>query len=416
MDALQPESKIVSTTNLSLLERSLHYKQLQLKRILDITQAINTNVSAQGLYKIYSDVIGWEMGVRRSTLLLNTGDQWEFVVSTGISGLKVDKDLVGELEGLKRSTNLTNAKHPILQEFDIVIPVSHKNKAIAFSLIGDFNDNDDIYEKVSFITTVTNIVAVAIENKRLFKRQIEQERLQRELELAAKVQSMLIPNKLPKTDRYELDGIYLPFHGVGGDYYDFFELENQAIACCIADISGKGISAALLMSNFQATLQAMINQEQDANYFIETLNKAVLRTTRGDRFITFFIGKYYLEEKKLRYINAGHTSPFLYREGEILELDKGCTILGAFDKIPHIEVGEVDLPNGGLLFTYTDGLTDMKNNNDEYFGEEMIRDFLNKNAALNPQAFNGELLNEIMLFKEDQVFPDDITFLTCLLK
>jgi sigma-B regulation protein RsbU (phosphoserine phosphatase) len=165
-----------------------------------------------------------------------------------------------------------------------VIPVYHKKYPIAFTFIGEnlIDAEDDVYEPIRFVAAITNIIAVAIENKRLFKKQLEQERLKRELELAVQVQNMLIPGVLPHTAEFEFDGVYHPHEGVGGDYYDFIELGEREMAFCIADISGKGIAAALLMSNFQASLHSLINRKYlSVIEFASLLNERVLKTQKA---------------------------------------------------------------------------------------------------------------------------------------
>ena len=128
----------------------------------------------------------------------------------------------------------------------------HKKNPIAFALVGGVRADSDEYTRIQFITTFTNIIAVAIENKRLFKKQIEQERYARDMELASSVQKMLIPDHLPKSKFFEMATVYKPHFTVGGDYFDFIQYDERRLTFCIADISGKGVSAAILMANFQA--------------------------------------------------------------------------------------------------------------------------------------------------------------------
>lgn len=402
---------------LEQLERSVSFKQLQINRLLDVTQAINGNVSAAGLYKIYKDLLIFEMSIKKVMLVTHLdGERWETATFYG-----VDEPTAAELESAstyllaqERTHNITGESNPLLKQFDIVIPVFHKKSPIAFALIGGLDDNDDVYEKVRFITTVTNIVTVAIENKRLFKRQLEQERLKHELTLAVQMQNTLIPDQLPSNQDFELSGIYMPHHGVGGDYYDYIPMGDDGFVFCIADISGKGIAAALLMSNFQANLQALIRRKSDPVQFIQLLNKAVLKATRGDKFITFFVGRYNYATRKLRYINCGHNPPQLrLPDGQMKSLDKGCTILGIFPSLPNVEVGEVEIPRNSLLVAYTDGLSDLTNPEGDYFGDENIKLFLANSPHKGAAAFNKALLEHINEFKQEEEFPDDISVLSC---
>ena len=165
----------------------------------------------------------------------------------------------------------------------------HKNTAIAYAFLGGFRDEDDVYSKVQFVTTITNIIAVAIENKRLFKTQVQQQIVNREVELAAEIQQALVPNRLPSGVNYQLSSIYKPHFAVGGDYYDVVEFPDGQIAFCIADITGKGVSAALLMANFQANFRALVSRRPALEELVNEMNAAVYRVTQGDKFITFFV-------------------------------------------------------------------------------------------------------------------------------
>ena len=400
-------------SRLEALEKELNLKQLQINRLLGITQAINDNVSAKGLFEMYQSFLSWEMGVKKMALYFLEEKKWVCKASIGLSGHLLQEDISAFLPKFKRLSNLQDLDSALIREFDLVIPVRHKETPLAYVFIGGFGEEDDLYNKVQFITTITNIIAVAIENKRLFKRQLEQERLKREMELAGEMQKLLIPAQLPRCEHYELASIYKPHLGVGGDYFDFIELENDRFAFCIGDISGKGVAAALLMANFQAHFQSLIHERRSLADLIIALNQSVLRITNGDKFITFFVAEYDLRMQTLSYVNAGHNPPAMAMNGKIFRLDKGCTILGAFQELPRLEVGELYIDNEALILTYTDGLTDIRNEEGEFMDEAYGYDFLLRNHMLSAAMFNEKLLEEIDLFKGAESFPDDFTVLTC---
>ena len=400
-------------SQLEKTERELNLKQLQINGLLGITQAINNNVSADGLYEMYASFVAWEMAVPKMALLVKEEDKWICQVHRGIDEELIKIDISEKLPNYQRLKNIEEDKdHPLVNEFDVVIPVLHKDTPIAYSFFGGFGKNDDMYSKVKFITTITNIIAVAIENKRLFKRQIEQERLNREMELAGDMQKMLIPDVLPKNKEYEFSGIYKPHLGLGGDYYDFIKLEAEKFAFCIADISGKGLAAALMMSNFQANFHVLIRQHPNLENLVRELNRALFRLTEGDRFLTFFVGHYCKEAKVLHYINAGHTPPVLMMNDTTQLLDKGCTILGSFEDLPVIETGHVKLESDAFIVTYTDGLTDVQNENEAYFDEKLLENFVKENGQHSCADFNKLLYDHIDDFRGKQPFPDDFTLLT----
>lgn len=395
------------------LEKELNLKQLQINRLLGITQAINDNVTAKGLFEMYRSFLGWEIGLRKMALFFGNEGRWECKASIGISEELLRGDLGAVITQFKRLTPLNGMDHPLLRELDVVIPVRHKDMPLAYVFIGGFEEDDDMYSKIQFITTITNIIAVAIENKRLFKKQIEQERMRREVELAAEMQHLLIPSKLPRCTNYELASIYRPHLGIGGDYYDYVELENDRFAFCIGDISGKGIAAALLMANFQAQFHSLIQLKQSLSDLVCALNKSVQRITQGEKFITFFVAEYDLRLQTLSYVNAGHNPPALAMGGKVSRLDKGCTFLGAFPNLENIEVGQVYIGDEALLVAFTDGLTDIRNEEGVFLDENYSTEFLLRHHTLSAEDFNAKLVDAIERFKGDQSYPDDFTVLTC---
>ncbi|MCO6479091.1 MAG: PP2C family protein-serine/threonine phosphatase [Phaeodactylibacter sp.] len=400
-------------SNIEALERELNLKQLQINRLLNITQAINNNVSAEGLFNMYKSFLSWEIGVKKMALYIREEDDWSCASSIGIKEELLALDIRSYFEKYTRLNNVEEANHPLIREFDVVIPVRHKEHPIAYVFIGGFSEEEDMYNKVQFITTITNIIAVAIENKRLFKRQLEQERLKREMELASEMQRMLIPTNMPSKPGYELASIYKPHFGVGGDYFDFIEFDDGKIVFCVGDISGKGVAAALLMANFQANFHTLINKRTELDAFIRDLNTSVNLITQGERFITFFIAEYDTGRQSLRYVNAGHNPPVLVNDGALHLLNKGCTILGSFPELPEVEVGSVSLEGEAIILSFTDGLTDLQNESGDYLNEEMLYSFVRNNYKLSASAFNRQLMERLEVFKGGKSYPDDFTVLTC---
>lgn len=400
------------------LQQELSLKQLQINSLLTITQAINDNVAAPELYSMYKSFIGWEMGIKRMALFFKKDDQWQCATHLQSEQLSEREDLGPILKRYTKTQRLTKADPEPLQGFDLIIPVYHKKNPISFALVGGIRADADEYNRIQFITTFTNIIAVAIENKRLFKKQLEQERFARDMELASSVQKMLIPEHLPQSKFFEMATVYKPHLTVGGDYFDFVQYDDRRLAFCIADISGKGVSAALLMANFQAIFQSLIYQYRgNLETFIYALNQAVFRITRSDRFITLFIGELNLRSNTLQYINAGHFPPFLIQNGTFTRLESGCTIIGAFETLPDIQMGVVHLTHPGTLFACTDGLTDIVNNREQYFDDSLLASVL-ENADKFPSAgaLNDALMIEVDRFREARPYPDDIAMLTCKFK
>ena len=146
---------------------------------------------------------------------------------------------------------------------------------------------------------------------------------------------------------------------------------------------------------------------------IELLNESVLRITKGDKFITFFIARYNIDTRMLTYVNAGHNPPLLYGRDHVTYLRDGCTILGSFPEIPSIDVGEIRVGANSVLVAYTDGLTDIRNEENEFFNTEMLHAFLEKYQDLTVTSFNEKLLSTIDEFRGAFEYPDDVAVVTC---
>jgi sigma-B regulation protein RsbU (phosphoserine phosphatase) len=395
------------------LERDLNLKQLQINRLLNITQAINNNVKMSSLFEMYTSFLSWEMGVKKMALYYHKDKKWVCSANIGFQDSELKTDISEHLARFTRLHTLSDSEDPFFQQFDVVIPVKHKDVHLAYVFIGGFGEEEDMYNKVQFITTITNIITVAIENKRLFKKQLEEQRLRKEMELASEMQQLLIPKTLPTRKEYELSAIYRPHLNVGGDYFDFVEHEDGRITFCIADIAGKGVAAALLMSNFQASFHNLLDRYDDLKQFVEALNRSVLRITKGERFLTFFVAQFDFNSRLLTYVNAGHNPPILAMNEQIHYLDKGTTVLGAFEELPFIEHGEEKIDKEALILLFTDGLTELQNEAGDYVDENFGQKFVLEHYHLSATDFNQKVMDALDLFKGRAGFQDDFTMLTC---
>jgi len=302
-------------------------------------------------------------------------------------------------------------------EFDIVIPVAHKDSTLALIFVGggeNKQSNHDRDENIKFIQALSNIIIVAIENKKLARRQLEQEAFRKELEIASDVQQFLFPEKLPNTDRLKIEASYLPHDLVGGDYYDYIPINKNQFLICVADVSGKGIPAALMMSNFQASLRTLLRQTPNLTEILEALNYQVLENTKGEKFITFFGAIYDLSLKTMVYVNAGHNPPILYTKKKGFQLlEEGSTVIGAMHPLPFINEGFITDLEEFFLFAYTDGLTETVNEKEEEFGQETVIKYLEENLNKDLKTMHQDIIVALDGFKGKNGYKDDITMLSC---
>lgn len=389
---------------------SKRIKDIKLNALLEITKAINNNFSTEQLLQLFEDVLSNHLNIGRLVLFSHDND-WKCILKYGVAeeynSINVERDLLP----IKEIGTINFSKKNLNKSFEIVIPVYHKSQPLAFVLIGDLEDRVEVSPAIKhlpFVQTLTSIIVVAIENKKLAKENIRQAAMKKELELASEMQAMLFPTALPVNDKLEASAFYLPHQQVGGDYYDFIWLSEQECAFCVADVSGKGVAAALLMSNFQATLRVLIQHTNSLTSLIKELNNKVMDNAKGEKFITFFIAKYNIQTRQLSYVNAAHNPPLLVSNEKVELLSSGCTGLGMFDEIEKIEEGRLQLAPDSTIICYTDGLVELENEKNEEFGTDALQKFVLKKNGLTPHSLNKAIVDEVIDFKQSKSYVDDI--------
>jgi sigma-B regulation protein RsbU (phosphoserine phosphatase) len=393
-------------------KKQYHLKQMELNSLLEITEAINNNLPEKALYKIYDFTIRANLNIDKYALYVFEED-WQAKVSYGITvDLKVNGTLPLEITGLQEITRINDIESPF-DQFKIAIPILHKTQNLAIVLATGSDTNSDSLN-ITFLQAISNLIIVAIENKRMARRQLEEEAIRKELEIAKNVQNFLFPDNLPDGVRLKVEASYLPHHTVGGDYYDYIPINKSQFLLCIADVSGKGIPAALMMSNFQASLHTMLRHTSNLTEIVEALNYQIHESAKGESFITFFAAIYDHELNTMVYVNSGHNPPFLFNaDGKMEELTTGSTILGVFDPLPFISEGFIPDLDGFTLFCYTDGLTETENEEGIEIGSDGIAAFFQKNHNKNLTKIHQLLLDEIDGFRGNVAYKDDITILSC---
>lgn len=398
--------------------RRLQLSNFKLNTLLEITQSINENVSTSQLLLQYEKILCDDLNIGKVLIFSNNHTSWECILDSGINttSLNVNAIVKEKLLPFSDISYVTVEESGFFKMFDIIIPVYNQEQPVAFVLIGDLDEEREgmspTIKHLQFIQTITNIIVVAIENQRFHRESLKQEALKKELELASKMQSMLIPSEknLPQNDRIKIASYYKPHSEVGGDYYDFIQLGEFEYGFCIADVSGKGISAAILMSNFQANFRALFIQDSDIKDIVVKLNEIVMENAGGEKFVTFFIGKFNLKNNTLEYINAGHNPPLLHsqKENTITYLTKGCVGLGMFDEIPVIASEEIRLSVHDKILCYTDGMVEAENEEHKEFGTIPMEGCLSSGEGISENVV--ELIKKLEEFSINEQ-SDDISIL-----
>ena len=257
-------------------------------------------------------------------------------------------------------------------------------------------------------TLFSTLAALAIENSRLLHRTIEKEKMEKDLVVATEIQRLIIPHHLPKIRSLELSGIYIPSKGIGGDFYSVFPVNDEETVICIADVTGKGVTGALLVSTLHATIKAYLDFTTDLILILQKLNHLIEELSTSDRYITLFIACHNQKTSELTYINAGHNPPLLFRKGDEPEkLAEGGVCIGV---VPYeYNSAKIKLEKNDLLLMYTDGVIEAMNDSKEMFGEgNLVKTVLDKRSE-SCEAIQDEITLRVLDHCADQSLSDDFT-------
>ena len=298
-----------------------------------------------------------------------------------------------------------------------VIPMFYQSDLKGFLLLGEkMSGAEYTAEDLLFSEMLSNTFIIALENHRLMQEEIKKLEIERDLYLAKEIQEQFLPKSFPDKQNWEFYGITKPSKMVGGDYFDFIELNERDIFIIVADVSGKGIGASLLMANLQAAIHSFSLLNMPIDELLRYINRLLYQNTAPDKFITFFIGKLNCEDSSFSYINAGHNPPIFLSQNEFTELDKGCLPLGIQQEIPEIEIGEKYFKSGDTLAIFTDGIVEALNPQMQEFGKNQLIENLINTRNSSSKEIADNLLNNLSKFvrnekssTEAMLFEDDIT-------
>jgi len=398
-------------------QNDLLLKKIQLHWLLQITKAVNYNLPAPQLFEIYKNVLVNHLHIGKLLLFVHE-NSWTQILSHGVNYRDFNIDPEKDLEGLHEYIPHSSDSRLWLKEFDTIIPVIHHDKALGYAFLGNYSNlKGNQKEILAYIHTITNIIIVAIENKRLTKESITRVTMQKELQLAAEMQAMLFPESLDGFNVFDIAATYLPHHEVGGDFYDFFRINDHESLVCMADVSGKGMAAALLMSNFQAHLRALTPHFSSLPDLVRELNRSVYRNAKGEKYITVFIARIHHDENMIRFVNAGHNPPFLFHQNLFTDLADGTTGLGMFEELPFLNEGEISFPENSILICYTDGITDLEDAQGNFFGIENFHSCIRSYSSEHDLNLIHQRLKETMNeFRKEKEYNDDVTLMTIRLR
>ncbi|NIT60486.1 MAG: SpoIIE family protein phosphatase [Aliifodinibius sp.] len=327
--------------------------------------------------------------------------------------LKHQKPLVvNDLQNDDRFQGTVDKETPIRSLLSV--PLLSKGRMIG--IITAFNkktEEDFTAEDQRLLAIIATQSAQTIENARLLEEEQALLRMREEMRMAYEIQIKLLPDMPPQLNGYDIASKSIPAKDVGGDYFDFIPIEGnpKQLAFCLGDVTGKGIGAALLMANLQATIRSQTLMSHSPKECMSNSNRLIFENTDPQTFVTMFYGILDTQNHTLLYCNAGHDHPFLFEAGKPPDqLKTGGVVLGFITEYAY-EEGSISLEPGSRLILYSDGITEAKNVDEEEFGEKRLQQVVTQNERLSSAELVDKIIDAVRYHSGDVPQADDMTLL-----
>ncbi|MEK7395479.1 MAG: SpoIIE family protein phosphatase [Candidatus Poribacteria bacterium] len=290
-----------------------------------------------------------------------------------------------------------------------------KDKAIGTMHLYTGEPREFTKDEIMLVQSIASQAAIAIENAKLNEQSIEKQRIERELSIAGEIQAELLPQTAPNFERFDIKAKFVPFGQLSGDLYDFVELDNHNIGLVIADVSGKGMPSAILMATTHATIRANAGDSDSASSVIDEVNRYLCEYTRTTEYVTVFYGVLDAERLTIKYTNAGHNPPIVFREGIGFFLEEGGIPTGIIKDTPYAEE-QIELLPDDIILLYTDGAVEAMNSNREFFGLRRLMQVIQQNLKINSEELIDTLYSSILNFLDGSPQDDDLTLIVIKVK
>ena len=399
----------------------------KLRFLMEASKALNSTLDLGELLGRILEVAKTQTGAERGTLFLvdEKANQIWSLIAHGLEKeeirLPLGRGIAGHVAQTGEIVNIPDAyADPRFNaEVDrrtgfrtsniLCMPIRNKEGKIIAALqllnktAGSFDEEDE-----EFLMTLSGHMALGLENAQLHHALLEKERLEREMALARGIQRSLLPETAPVVPGFEIALMNEPCYEVGGDYYDFLNMGPHTLLVVIADVEGKGISSAMVMSNLQATLRAMVLHIHSLNDIIESVNRMILEDTRGEKYMTMFLGLIDTKRQSIHYINCGHVPPFVVRPGqpEPIELTEGGMVVGLFDGVQY-DRGHVKLRPGDVIVMCTDGITESMDADQNEYGSESLVACVRQHADRSAPEIVTAASADVARFSREGTHIDD---------
>jgi sigma-B regulation protein RsbU (phosphoserine phosphatase) len=399
----------------------------QLSVLFEATRLLNSTLDLTELLELILRIARTEVKADRGSVFLvdhKHNELWSIVASgldhqeiripvgEGVAG-RVAK--TGEVVNVEDAYTLDFFDSRFDQKFNyrtkslLSLPIRHHSGHIV-GVIQLLNSQDGCFSpaNVDFLSRLTGHMAMALENARLHRDSLEKQRMDKELALARSIQRSLLPESPPIVPGYDIAVLNDPCFEVGGDYFDFLNLGPQSLLLVIADVEGKGVSSALVMSNLQATLRVLVMHLHSLEVLAFSLNEMLYNNTKSGKYLSVFLGLVDTRRNIIHYINAGHIPPVLVRgkTGEIKLLEEGGTVIGLFPTADY-KRGSIKLESGDVLVCCTDGITEIADEHGHEYGPLRLAERVRRNREKSAQAIVDAVLADVAGYSTASMNVDD---------
>lgn len=300
---------------------------------------------------------------------------------------------------------------------EVIVPMQIQGKTKGLIILGKRINNIDYTDAdIEFIFSVGSLAIISMENRRLFREALEKHKMEEELDIAREIQRNLLPQKFPLLSNFDIAAVNVSSKQVGGDYYDIIELDENDCVVAIADVSGKGVPASLMMANMQAFLQVICRQNIPLGVATGLINDLISKNTTDGRFITFFWGTLNNLDKTFEYVNAGHNPPLLIRDGKIIKLEIGGMILGVMKTLMQYRSEKIQLMKDDVIVMFTDGISEAMNKKGEEFSDAALEKLSLESVGETSENIMKRIQSEVQKFTDGANQSDDITLVVIKVK
>ncbi len=404
------------------LNKQLEQKIYQLNTIFDISAELNMQLEESRILDITLHTIIGHFLISRAVIYTYIDKNHSDYIIKGIKDKNelitsfYNESFISYLRGNDfidiSGADLDFLKPLLDQNLYYIFPMRYKDKLIGAVLLGRKMGLYNLAQQdTDFLKTLLTQALVEILNIRLFKEYTEKTIMEREISIAKGIQERLLPKSIPELEGYSVDTHIIQCNELGGDFYNIYKMQENKYVFMVGDVSGKGIPAALIMSNIQALIQAIFQEDIDLSSGMEKINRLLFESTEQNRYATLIFLVLDIDSHNIHYINAGHNQPFLCKtDTELKYLDKGGIPIGIFPKATY-ETETLSLETGDTIVLYTDGITEAQNPNEVEFGQLNLEKSIKENISLSPSDIIQRIISDLEQFKIGHRQNDDLTLL-----